>query len=255
MPELTLNDENQLVDGEGNVFTIGEGDDAEPVTVKNAMTQERTNEIVKERLAKERKRLADLEEAAKENPKLRDHVAESEKRIQELEQQAEEAKSQAEEQARIQQQKLSKELSDAKAAAERNAQALVEYQVRTSIVSAAAEKFNDPGTDLVPHFLGAHKREEVKDDQGKGTGEFKDYFKLSWEEDGEKKVDFLELPQALDVWGKAHPHHLRASNAGGSGGGKHANYTGNKKRSEMSTAEKVAFTREHGHEAFQSLPE
>mgnify|MGYP001242797285 CR=1 FL=1 len=248
--EYTLNDDGQLVDQDGKAVLIGE----EPVTLKGVRTQAQVDQVIKERLSRQTERIKTLEAQANRTPELETLLESLKAEKTDLESQMAEVRETAKAEAQAQLAKLQKETQSWRERFEAEAKARVRDQVSTQILAAAADRFNDPGTDVVPHLLGVHKREAKKDDSGKPTDEFLDFFKLRYKtEKGEEVEEFMSLDKALDVWAAAHPHHVRSSDRGGAGGG---NYTGhgNLKRSEMSVADKVAFIGKYGDEAYRSLP-
>jgi len=250
--KLKLNEEGQLVTEDGTPYEV----DGEAVTVEGVKTQADIDKTVKERLAREQKNLETLKAAAEQVPGLQKMVDESAVRVRELEAEAENIKSAAQQESAAQINKHRQEAERFKAEAEKNAAELVRFQVQTKILGAAGANFNDPATDLVPHLLNAHKREPVKGEDGKPTGEVKDFFRLRFKnESGEEVEDFLPVEKALEVWATAHPHHVKATGGSGSGGGEYSKRLGNFKRSEMSTKDKAAYISKHGGAAYRELAE
>lgn len=252
MPKLKLNDEGQLVTEDGTVFEV----DGEAVSVDGAYTKAQLTKTVEDRLAREQKNLETLKAAAEQVPGLQKLVDESSAKVRELEAETENIKATAQQESAAQINKHRQEAERFKAEAEKNAAELLKFQVQTQILGAAGSNFNDPATDLVPHLLQAHKREAVKGEDGRPTGEFKDFFKLRFKNDkGDEVEDYLPVDKALEAWATSHPHHVKATGGSGSGGGNYLNPSGNQKRSEMSVSQKAQFVSKYGQEAFQKLPE
>lgn len=251
MPTLKLNDEGQLVTEDGTVFEL----EGEPVVIEGAKTQGDIDKTVNERLARERAKFEDLKKVAEREPILQKQVEESAATIKRLEQQAEEIEATIKSESQAQLTKLREEANNYKSQAEQMKNELVQFQVKTSILGLSQNQFNDPATDLVPHLLAVHKREAVRGDDGKPTGEFKDFFKLPVKsESGEITSEFMPLEKAIEVWAESHPHHVKPSGQSGSGGGNYTPGTSNLKRSEMSRQQKIEFVSKHGNKAFESLP-
>lgn len=251
MPKFNLNDEGQLVNDEGEVFEL----EGEAVTVEGAKTQADIDKTVNDRLARERQKFDELKKAAETVPNLQKMVDESAAKIRELETEAEQIKTLAEQESSAQINKHRQEAEKYKARAEQSDRELLRFQVKTDILSAAGSRFNDPATDLVPHLTDAHKREPVKGDDGKPTGEFKDFYKVRFKNEQDEEVeDFLPLSKALDAWEQMHPHHVKASGASGSGGGQYGQPNTNVKRSEMNVTQRTDYIEKHGPEAYQALP-
>lgn len=252
MPKLKLNDEGHLVTEAGEPFEI----DGEAVTVEGAFTKAQVTETVEARLARERKDHEKLKEAAEQMPGLQKLADASANRVRELESELEKTKSSAAQESAAQLTKARQETERYKAAAEQSATELIRYQVQTSILGAAGSNFNDPANDVVPRLLSVHKREVVKGEDGRPTGEFKDFFKLRHKNDkGEEVEDYLPVDKALEALAQSSPHYLKPSGGSGSGGGSYISNPGGYKRSSMSVSDKIAFVNKFGNEAFESLPD
>lgn len=252
MPKLKLNDEGQLVTEAGEPFVI----DGEAVTVEGAFTKAQVTQTVEERLNRERTKFEELKKAAEQVPSLQKLVDESSAKVRELEAEAEKIKSTVAQESTAQINKHRQEAERYKAEAEQRANELVRYQVQTAILGAAGSNFNDPANDVVPRLLSVHKREAVKGEDGKPTGEFKDFFKLRFKNDkGEEVEDYLPVDKALDALAQSSPHYLKPSGGSGSGGGNYPINPGGHKRSTMSMTDKINFVNKFGNEAFENLPE
>lgn len=250
MPTLKLNDEGHLVAEDGTVFELN----GEAVKVEGAKTQADIDKSVEDRLARERAKYDELKKAAEQVPSLQKMVDESAAKLRDLEGEAERVKTATEQESAAQINKANQEAAKYREAAERNAAELQRFQVKVAILGAAKDKFNDPETDLVSNLLNVHKREPVKGEDGRPTGEFKDFYKLRFKnEDGAEVEEYLPVDKAIEVWADSHPHHVRPTGASGSGGGTYT-HNRNMKRSEMSIEQKTDFTTKHGLEAFQALP-
>lgn len=251
MPALKLNDSGQLVNESGEVFEI----EGEAVTVEGVKTQADIDKTVKDRLAREREKYDELKRAAETVPSLQRLVDESSAKVRDLEAEAENIKATAQQESAATINKHRQEAERYKAEAQQRSEELVRYQIQNQILSVAGSNFNDPATDLVPHLLQAHKREAVKGEDGKSTGEFKDFFKLRFKNDkGEEVEDYLPVDKAIETWAASHPHHVKATGGSGSGGGNYSPNMSGMKRSEMSIEQKTDFTTKHGLDAFQKLP-
>lgn len=250
MPTLKLNDEGHLVTEDGTVFEL----DGEAVKVEGAKTQADIDKSVEDRLARERAKYDELKKAAEQVPSLQKMVDESAAKLRDLEGEAERVKTATEQESAAQINKARQDAERYREVAERNAAELQRFQVKVAILGAAKDKFNDPETDLVSNLLNVHKREPVKGEDGKATGEFKDFYKLRFKnEDGVEVEDYLPVDKALEVWAESHPHHVRPTGASGSGGGTYFNHS-NLKRSQMSIKQKCDYTEKHGVDAFEALP-
>lgn len=246
----SLNEEGVLVDDSGAPVQVGD----EPIRLEGYQSKEQVSRVIQERLARQTDRIKQLESQANRTPELESMLDSMRAEKAELERQIGQVKEQAQAEAQAQLTKLRKDADEYRQRYETEAQARVRDQVTNTILATAKDQFNDPAIDVVPHLLQAHKREEKKGPDGSATGEFLDYFKLRFKnEKGEDVEDFLPVDRALEVWAQQHPHHVRASNRGGSGPGSYV-HTGNIKRSEMSPSQKADFVGKHGIEAFQSLP-
>jgi hypothetical protein len=251
--KLKLNDEGKLVHAEtGELLEI----DGETPEIEGAFTKAQVTETVEARLARERKDHEKLKEAAAQMPELQKLADASAARVRELETELEQTKTSAAQESAAQLTKARQETERYKSAAEQSAAELVRYQVQTAILGAAGSDFNDPANDVVPRLLAVHKREAVKGEDGKPTGEFKDFFKLRYKNDkGEEVDDYLPVDKALEALAQTSPHYLKPSGGSGSGGGNYTTNHGNPKRSEMTIRQKADFVAKHGQEAYQGLPE
>lgn len=260
MPELRINEQNQLVDADGNLVNV----DGEPVTVLGAKRQEDVDAAFQREKAKSQDKIRTLNDRIKSLETqtsrtaevealldaLRSEKTDLEKKLQDAEAAAESKVAAQLKAARDGHEKLKSELEAERAARVRD-------QVSTAILSAAKDRFTDPGIDVLPHLLSVHFREPRKDERGNTVdGEFQDFFKVSYtNEQGEMVTENLPADKALDVWAAEHPHHVKPSNRGGSGGGHYGFLPSNLKRSTMTVEDKVAFIGKHGQEAYQSLPD
>lgn len=251
MPKLKFNDEGHLVTETGEPFEI----DGESVTVEGAFTKAQVTEKIEERLARETKERDKLKEAAAQLPGLQEMADQKAARVTELEKELETTKSNSAQESAAQITKFRQAAEQATTLANQRAEELMRYQVQTSILGAAASNFNDPANDVVPRLLSVHKREAVKGEDGKPTGEVKDFFKLRFKNDkGEEVEDHLPVEKALEVLAQTSPHYLKPTGGSGSGGGTYTNPIGTQKRSEMTVTQKTEFVTKHGADAFQKLP-
>lgn len=250
--KLKFNDEGKVVTEAGDPFEI----DGEEVTIEGAYTKAQVTETVEARLVRERKDHEKLKAAAEQMPELQKLADASANRVKELEAELEQTKSSAAQETAAQLAKARQETERYKAEAQNSANALVRFQVESLILGKAGSSFNEPSVDVVPHLLQVHKREPIKGEDGKPTGEFKDFFKLRFKNDkGEEVDEYLPVDKALEVWASQHPHHLKASGGSGSGGGNYNINPNGMKRSEMTVSQKTQYVSKHGQEAFQKLPE
>jgi hypothetical protein len=216
-------------DTDGNLL----GEDGQPLLVNDepvkladiegVKTQKDIDTTVEERLARQKKRIETLEAQANKTPELERMLDELKAEKSRLEAEMAEAKQAAKDEAAAQVQRVTTERDRLKQELEAERQARVRDQVSNAILAECKDAFNDPATDVVPHLLAAHKREPKKDENGKDVpGEYLDFFKLRVKNDkGEEKEELVPLAKALEIWGAAHPHHLRPSGASGSGGGQY----------------------------------
>jgi flagellar biosynthesis GTPase FlhF len=263
MPKYTIGENGVLMDPDGN-----------PVEINGEAATVDTDALVQERLARQKKKLEGeaaklkeqleaLQAQADRTPQLerlleetRAKHSETEKAMHELEQKAQEAEQAAAEKVANQLREARQQSEQMKAALEQERASRVRDQVTNAVLAKAGDVFNAPALDVVPHLLQVHKREPVLDDEGKPIeGKFQDLFELEFEKDGNAVREHLPVDKALEVWAAQHPHHVRASGTGGSGGGNYIAAAGNVKRSQMSAEEKSAFIEKHGAEAFKKLPQ
>ncbi len=255
MAKLKLNSDGHVIDAEGNVIKIGD----EPLTladIEGAKTQKDIDDTVESRLARERERIKAIQAQANRTPELEKELETAKAEAAELEKRVADVRESAKAEAEQQLGKLKSERDKYRADLEAERAGRVRDQVATAILAAAKDRFNDPATDVVPHLLNAHKREPRKDGEGKDTGEYLDFFKVKVakpDTDNEFEEKYLAVDQALEAWGAAHPHHLRASGANGSGGGQYGPANMNLKRGSMTAQQKADFISKHGVDAFKKL--
>ncbi len=258
MPEYKIDEEGVLLDEEGNQVTFGEGDEAEPIKVGNAVTQEKTEHIIKDRLARQQQRIESLEAQANRTPELERQLQEDRQEKQRLEQELENAQSKAQEEVSSQLQQYRQQVDKYASELEQERQARMQDQVRNKILANAGEEFLNPDQDVVPVLLRSHKREQKRDENGKVIkGEYVDLFEMTYEDaEGNEVKEAVPLSKALEIFANKpqNQHYLKAKSSGGSGGGKYANVT-HKKRSDMTRTEKSQFISEHGREEYMNLPE
>lgn len=255
MPKLKLDKEGYLLDDDGKRVQIN----GEDVQVADAMNQERVNEVIKERLARETKRIETLEKQANRTPELERMIEEAKAEKAKLEEAAQAAQSNAEKQVAAQMEKARKEAAEYKTALDAERQARVRDQVTTAILSKAGGSWLNPAKDIVPDLLQAHKREPVLGADGKPlAGQFKDLFALTFKnEKGEEVSETVPVERALEILASRddYKHYLKATGRPGSGGGQFNGATGGMKRSQMTDDQKAAFIGEHGADAFKALPD
>ncbi len=258
--ELTLNEQGQLVDADGDLVEI-EGEAPSVVGVKRQedvdAAFQREQRKHKDKLDELTEQIEALEAQAGRTEEVQRLLDDMKAEQSELQQKLAAAERDAEKKVATQMGDLTKRIQELEENLDDERAGRVRDQVGTAILTAAKDRFNDPGTDLFPHFLEAHRREPKRDpDTGEEIkGEFVDAFRLTFKGEDDKEVsEYLPLDKALDVWADQHTHHVRPSDRGGSGGGQYVN-TANLKRSQMSAADKAAFVDRHGREAFQALPQ
>ena len=259
MPELMLNENGELVGEDGKPFVV----EGEPIKVSNAKRQEDVDRAFQAEKAKHKERLDQLnqrirvmEEQTSRTDGVQKLLDEAKREKAEMEAKLADAEKAAESKVSQQLTTYKTKAQELEAALEQERTARVQDQVRTLLLGTAKDQFNDPLIDVVPHLLPLHRREAEKGPDGKDTGKFLDTFRVTYKgEDGKEITEDMPADKALEVWGQAHLHHLRAASHGGSGGGNYTPANTNQKRSDMSTAEKTAFVGKHGVNAFQALPE
>lgn len=254
MPELKMDAEGYLVDGEGNRVTLG--DESDPVKVTNAQTQDQVEKVIKERLARQNDKIKTLESQVTKTPELEKMLKELREEKQSLESQLSEAKKNAEAEVANQMTKLQREREELQSKLESESKGRVQDQVTNLVLSKAGDRFINPAEDIVPRLLQVHKREPVKDEQG-NVVKHADLFKISFKNEQDKEIeDWLPADKALEVIASKpeYSHYVKSSGQSGSGGGSYVN-TANLQRSKMSVEDKTAFIGKHGAEAFQNLPE
>lgn len=254
MGRFKADEQGNVIDAEGNPLVIGD----EPVKltdIEGAVSQQTMDTKIQERLARQNDRIKALEAQANRTPELEKLLSDLKTEKSQLEEQVANVQASAKAESEAQVQRVQTERDKYRTDLEAERAARVRDQVSTLILGKAGSTFNDPAIDVVPHLLAAHKREEKKGPDGKGTGDFVDFFKVCVKkDDGADEEKFVPVEQALSHWAEAHPHHVRASGNAGSGGGSYVN-TQNVKRSSMSSSQKSEFIAKHGREAFQALPE
>lgn len=253
MPYM-LTADGHLVDTEGNEVKIGD----ELVTVENAQPNDKVEKTIKERLARQTDRIKSLEAQANKAPELEKLLNELRDEKTHLESQLSEAQRAAEDRVSAQLNTATRKAQELEEALKAERTGRLQDQVTNMVLAKAGDKFNNAQADVVPKLLNVHKREPKQGEDGKPIeGQFVDLFEMSFL-DGEKQVtDMVPIDKALEIFASApeNQHYVRASNAGGSGGGGQFTNPQNLKRSKMSDAQKAAFARDHGVEAFQSLPQ
>jgi hypothetical protein len=258
MPELMLDKNGELVGEDGKPFVV----EGEPIKVSNAKRQEDVDFAFqaektkhKEMLDRLNQRIRAMEEQTSRTDGVQKLLDEAKREKTEMEARLADAEKAAESKVSQQLTTFKTKAQELEAALEQERTARVQDQVRTLLLGTAKDQFNDPVIDVVPHLLPLHRREAEKGPDGKDTGRFIDTFRLAYKgEDGKEITEDLPADKALEVWGQLHPHHLRAANRGGSGGGNYGPPNQNQKRSEMSVTDKVKFIQRHGQEAFEGLP-
>lgn len=262
--DVTLNDKGQLVDADGQVVSI----DGEPLTVKNARTQDQIDDVVKERLGREKRKIDDLQKQietlraqAEKTPALEEMIRNLEASKRQSEEAVAAADAKAREEVSRQLQTLQRKAADLEEALSTERTGRIRDQVRGVLLAHARDRFIDPDADVVPKLMAAHKREPAIGEDGKPIdGQTRDLFQVPIVEgdgkDAKERLEWLPADKALDAFA-ANPkfrHYVRATNAGGSGGStalsaSHASL----RRSQMSEAEKAEFAGKHGVDAFKAL--
>jgi hypothetical protein len=222
MAKWKLNEEGQVVGEDGEPIRVGE-DVLTFADIEGAKTQKDIDDTVQTRLARQNDRIKTLEAQANKTPDLEKMLSDLKAEKAQLEAQVNEVKEQAKEEARAQLERIKADRDKLKTDLDNERQARVRDQVSTLILGAAKDRFNDPAIDVVPHLLGAHKREPKKGPDGKDTGEFVDLFKVRVKKDEESEPvdEWHPVDKALEAWATAHPHHVRPNGNGGSGGGQY----------------------------------
>lgn len=223
MPDMNLDEEGFVLTTEGNRLEI----DGEPVKLNGVMTQDAFNKTLGQRLTQEREKLSTrikaLEEVANKTPAIEQALKDAKDEKTALEQQLKDAEKSAEDKVKSQLAKLQKENADYKSALTQEQSARVRDQVTTSILAASQDKFINPARDVVPHLLGAHKREPAKDNEGKTIeGQFVDVFKMKFkDEKGNEVEDFVPVDKAVGIFAgdKNNAHYVRPGGFSGAGGG------------------------------------
>jgi hypothetical protein len=255
-----MNEKGQLVDESGKIVELN----GEPIEVTGAKRQEEVDEAFsreqrkhKEKLGEVTEKIKALEAQAGRTEQVQKLLDDMKAEKADLEQRLTNADQRAKDEVSTQMASITKRAEKAELALEEERKGRLRDQVATTILSKAGDQFNDPATDLVPNFLSVHKREPRRDpNTGKDIeGEFVDTFQVPIKnEKGEEVREYLPIDKALEAWAAGHPHHVRGSGPGGSGGGNYVN-TSNMKRSEMSAADKASFVGKHGFDAYKGLPE
>ena len=218
-----INDKGELLDEKGEPVKIGD----EPVIVQDAVTQEKLNSTIKERLDRKEAQVAKLKEAAEKAPELEEMVRQLEGDIEKSKAELARAKDEAQEKVASQINSLTKRADTLEQKLKDEQMARLQDQVENLILASASESFINPKTDVVPHLLRAHKREPRVENGKQVEGQFVDTFQVSYKDDkGVDVTEYLPLDKALEVWGKTHSHHMKPINISGSGGGKYDTPTG-----------------------------
>ena len=253
MPEFLMDKEGYLIDGEGNRIEV----ESEPIRVTNAQTQDQIDQRIEERLARQQKRISDLEAQANKTPELQKMLDDLKGERDQMERDLKNAQSAAAEEVAQQIANLQKKATDMEAALGAEREARVRDQVTNLILGKFGDRFINPAKDVVPDLLRVHRREPAKDAMGKTIdGQYVDLFNVSYtNEKGQQVIEPLTAEKALEALATQsdYQHYVRPTGTGGAGGVTFSKTT-NAKRSEMSVAQKAEFVSKHGLEAYQSLP-
>jgi hypothetical protein len=219
MPKYTLaEDGKNLLDEEGNIVKIGD----EAIEVEGGITQQKAEQAIKDRLARQADRIKTLETQAERTPAVEKMLEELKSEKQQIEQQLSTAMASAQAEVQAQLTKAQREADQFRTAYQAEATARLREQVTNLILGKAGDGFQCPAADLVPRLLSVHKREQVKGEDGKPVeGQFVDLFKLRFRDDkGNETEDFLPVEKAIDAFASdpANRHYLRSTAASGSGG-------------------------------------
>jgi hypothetical protein len=252
--ELQINAEGQLVDGEGKPVKIGE----EEVTVANAISKDKANQAIQDRLARQKEKITTLEAQAVKTPELERMILELKAEKSQMEENLSKAQSDAESKVANQLKTALTRAEQAEADLKAEREAHVRTHVTNSILGNVGDRFINPSDDIVPRLLAAHKREPVLGADGKPTGQFSDTFEVEvpGDKEGETKREFLPVDKALEAMA-ANPkmqHYVRSSQTGGPGAGSFGNTRVTKRSDLTSVKDKVDFIEKHGRPAFEALP-
>jgi len=224
MPKFKIDNEGYLLKEDGQRFMI----DDEPVQATGIMTQDRIDDVVKDRLNRQKKeyatQIATLESQANKTPELEKLLANTKESLSKVEEELVNAKRQAEAEVSAQMGKLKTENEKLAAKVTELANARVVDQVTNMIMSTSSDKetgkpiFINTSRDVVPQLLKTHKREPMRDETGKVIeGQFLDLFEVEITENDKQVKKHVPVDKAIEVFSSdpSNKHYLIGNNAGG----------------------------------------
>lgn len=250
--QFTINEEGIVVDEEGSPLQSGEGDDALPVQITNAQTQTATDKVVKDRLAREKrkndKHLETLQEQADKTPALQIMIDELQGKNDDLSGKMTAIEDKAKQEVRVQLETSEKRVKEAERLLLREQKARVTDGIQNSILAhPLASKFYSVSKDIAPELLAVHKREPNPDD----PEQFVDLFRVPVPtEEGDAELKWVDLDVAMETATKRtdYSHYVKGNGAGGTGAaGTGKQFSGKEKLpSDMDTEEFAAWKKEQG---------
>jgi type I site-specific restriction endonuclease len=225
-----VNEEGFLIDEKGEVIKIGD----EPVQADGFIGQTDVDNVVQERLAREKKKneelIKNLEAQANRTPELQKMLDEHKKNLAEVEKKLSEAEKTAQEQVSAQMHKLKEEREQALTEANSAKATLMTERLTNTIVANSINPktqkpfFVNTSADVVPKLLATHKRETARDENGNPIeGKFVDLFEVNVTKktiDGEvTKREYLPVDLAVKAFAAdpMNSHYLHGNAAGGPG--------------------------------------
>ncbi|NQU44868.1 hypothetical protein HQ520_16380 [bacterium] len=252
--ELQINAEGQLLDGEGNLVKIGE----EEATVTNAVTKDKMNATIQERLARQTDKIKTLEAQAIKTPDLERLLTELRAEKTQMEESLSHAQAEAEGKVATQLKTTMTRAEQAEANLKVERESHVRTQLTNAILGTVGDKFINPAEDIVPRLLSVHKREPVLGEDGKPTGKHNDLFEVdvAADENGQIKREFVPVDKAVEFMA-ANPkfaHYVRSRNTGGPGSSAFSGIRATKRSELLTPKDKSEFITKHGLDAFKALP-
>jgi hypothetical protein len=216
-----LDEQGRLVDDAGTPIKVGDTE----IRLDGYLPQSKVDEVVKERLARDREKLTNqikaLEAQAQRGPELESLLKQAKADLERVEGELKTAKDNAAAEVAGQMEKLKRERDQAIKDAEDARAAHLREQLTTQILGAAGDSWINPVHDLVPRLLATHKREPKTQNGQPVKGEFVDLFVVKYrDEKGNTVEEALPVVDAISKMMAApeNAHYLKPGGRGGSGG-------------------------------------
>lgn len=220
MPEWTIVD-GVIIDSDGKPAMI----DEDPITILGVKTQDDIDKVVGVEKGKLQKKIDEANTHIQELEGVKDKSEGLETMLQEAKDARDETQKKFEEVEKEAEAKTASQLQDARDETEKYKTEVSTLQADwlteqlTNSIRDKTGNFISPKTDIIPHLLATHKREDEVVD-GKSTGKKIDLYEVEHKDDDGKLVSKLyPVEDAVKHWGSMHPHQLHPTNRNGSGGG------------------------------------